>query len=202
LAVELDSGRSLDADAVVVGKGVNPNIELVEETSIGVNRGIIVDDTMRTNFPNVFAAGDVAEGRNLITGERQVIATWPNACSQGKTAGTNMAGGTSEFSSLNGNVCSFLGRTVASVGVTRPENGDYQEVVYRNPAKGLYRKLVWNEKDQIVGAVLMGKVDDVGIIGNLIRSRAEIPKDKRGCLARSALKYGKYLSQRTGRFLW
>ncbi|NIO05896.1 MAG: FAD-dependent oxidoreductase [Proteobacteria bacterium] len=202
LLIDLDSGQRLDADAVIIGKGVNPNIALVEKNGIEVNRGVIVDETMRSNFPNVFAAGDVAEGRNLVSGERQVIATWANACSQGKTAGINMAGGKGRFLGLTGNVCSFLGRTVASVGITKPENGDYEEIVYSDPGKGLYRKLVWNEKGQIMGAVLMGKVEDIGVITNLIRNRARIPKDKRYHLVRSTVKYGAYFSQKTGHFLW
>ena len=202
LIVELNSDRNLKADAVVIGKGVNPNMQLVQESGIEVNRGILVDDFMRTNIPNVFAAGDVAEGMNLITGERQVIATWPNACSQGNTAGINMAGGESKFSGLNGNVCSLMGRTVASVGVTRPENDDYEEVVYRDTGKGLYRKLVWNKRDEIVGAILMGKAEDIGIITNFIRCRVKIPREGRNKMVRSTVKYGDFFSQRTGQFLW
>jgi NADPH-dependent 2,4-dienoyl-CoA reductase/sulfur reductase-like enzyme len=147
---------------------------------------------MRTNVPNVFAAGDVAEGLNLITGERQVIATWPNACSQGRTAGINMAGGMDKNEGL------FLGSTVASVGITNPENGDFEEVVSDDPAKGRYRKLVWNKKDELVGAVLMGKVADIGVVTSLIRNRVKIPKEKRGQMARSTIKYGDYFSQNTG----
>jgi NAD(P)H-nitrite reductase large subunit len=199
LSVGLSSNKHLEADAVIIGKGVNPNIQLVEESEIETNQGILVDETMRTNVPTVFAAGDVAEGLNLITGQRQVIATWPNACSQGQTAGINMTGGIDQNQGLNNNICGFLGSSVASVGITKPDNDDYEEVVSEDPAKGQYRKLVWNKKDELVGAVLMGKVADIGVISNLIRNRVRIPKEKRRQMVQSTIRYGDYFSEKTGR---
>ena len=200
LNVELSSNNTLEADAVIIGKGVSPNVQIVSQSEIEVNQGILVDETMRTNASNIFAAGDVAEGLNLITGERQMIATWPNACSQGRTAGINMAGGMDKNEGLSSNICGFLGSTVASVGITNPENGDYKEVVSDNPLKGRYRKLVWNKKDELVGAVLMGTVADIGVISNLIRSRVRIPREKRDRMVRSTIRYGDYFSERTGHF--
>jgi NAD(P)H-nitrite reductase large subunit len=174
LSVELSSNNTLEADAVIIGKGVSPNVQLVAESEIEINQGIIVDETMRTNVPNV------------------------NACSQGRTAGINMAGGMDQNEGLSSNICGFLGSTVASVGITNPENGDFEEVVSDDPAKGRYRKLVWNKKDELVGAVLMGKVADIGVVTSLIRNRVKIPKEKRGQMARSTIKYGDYFSQNTG----
>ena len=200
LNVTLNSGRNLEADAVIIGKGVTANTQLVAESEIKVNYGIMVDETMRTNIPNVFAAGDVAEGINLITGERQVIATWPNACSQGRTAGINMAGGLDRNEGLSSNICGFLGSSVASVGITNPDNNDFEEVVCEEPLKGRYRKLVWNKKDELVGAVLMGTVADIGVITTMIRNRVRIPREKRDQMVRSTVRYGDYFSQKTGHF--
>jgi nitrite reductase (NADH) large subunit len=198
LSVSLSSGQNLEADAVIIGKGVSANMQIVAESEIAVNYGIIVDETMRTNVPNVFAAGDVAEGLNLITGQRQVIATWPNACSQGRTAGINMTGGADKNEGLSSNICGFLGSAVASVGITNPENDDFEEVVADEPAKGRYRKLVWNKKDELVGAVLMGTVADIGVISNLIRKRVKIPREKRAQMVRSTIKYGDWFSDQLG----
>ncbi len=200
LAVTLSSGNHLEADAVIIGKGVSANVQLVAESEIEVNYGIIVDETMRTNVPSIFAAGDVAEGLNLITGQRQVIATWPNACSQGRTAGINMAGGLERNEGLSSNICGFLGSAVASVGFTNPDNGDFEEVVCEDPIKMRYRKLVWNKKDELVGAVLMGAVADIGVITNLIRNRVKIPREKRDLMVRSPVRYGDWFSEKTGHF--
>ena len=200
LHVTLNTGKHIEADAVIIGKGVSANTQLVAETDIEVNYGIIVDETMRTGIPNVFAAGDVAEGLNLITGERQVIATWPNACSQGRTAGINMAGGLDRNEGLSSNICGFLGSAVASVGITNPDNGDFEEVVCEDPAKMRYRKLVWNKKDELVGAVLMGAVADIGVITSLIRNRIKIPREKRDQMVRSVIRYGDWFSEKTGHY--
>ncbi len=201
LKVELNSGKTLDADSIIIGKGVTPNIHIVSESGIDVNTGIIIDETMRTNIPNIFAAGDVAEGTNLLTGKKQIVATWPNACLQGKTAGINMAGGESKFYSLNSNICSLLGRTVASVGITKPANMNFEENTFTNPGKGLYRKIIWNNKDEIVGALLMGKVEDIGIITNMIKNRVKISGELRSCMARATVKYGEFFSRKIGHFL-
>jgi nitrite reductase (NADH) large subunit len=198
LRVTLSSGRNLQADAVVIGKGVRANMQLVAESEIEVNYGVLVDETMRTNVPNVFAAGDVAEGLNLITGQRQVIATWPNACSQGRTAGINMAGGMDKNEGLSSNICGFLGSAIASVGITNPENGDFEEVVADEPAKGRYRKLVWNKNNELVGAVLMGTVADIGVITTLIRNRVRISREKRDQMVRSTIRYGDWFSDQLG----
>ncbi len=201
LSVTLNTGKSLEADAVIIGKGVSANTQLVTETNIEVNYGIIVDETMRTRISNVFAAGDVAEGLNLITGQRQVIATWPSACSQGRTAGINMAGGMDKNEGLSSNICGFLGSAVASVGITNPDNGDFEEVVCEDPAKLRYRKLVWNRNDELVGAVLMDAVADIGVITSLIRNRVRIPREKRDQMVRSPVRYGDWFSEKTGHFL-
>jgi NAD(P)H-nitrite reductase large subunit len=91
---------------------------------------------------------------------------------------------------------------VASVGITKPAKGDYEEVVHREPMKGLYRKIVWNKADEVVGAVLMGRVEDIGVINSLIKSRINIPKEKRARMVRSPIKYGDFFSENTGQYLW
>jgi len=57
-----------------------------------MSEGVLVDKFMRTNIKNIFAAGDVAEEKNSLTGKTEVNATWPNACIQGQIAGLNIVG--------------------------------------------------------------------------------------------------------------
>jgi len=76
------------------GGSVVPNISLLKDSGIKVNRGVIIDEYCRTNVENIYAAGDVAEGIDGLTGEYAVNATWPNAVEQGTIAGLNMAGKT------------------------------------------------------------------------------------------------------------
>lgn len=196
LRIGLNPGKSIDADAVIVGKGVTPNTEPFRGTGIMMNDGIIVDETMRTSIPNVFAAGDVAEGTHIVTGKKQVVATWTNAFHQGKTAGTNMAGGKKEFFSLNENISTIFGIIIGSAGLTKADGVNFTDVVYADPGNQIYRKIVLNKRDEIVGAISLGKVDGIGLINHLIRNRVEIPGEFRNDMVRSALRSGEYLSHK------
>jgi NAD(P)H-nitrite reductase large subunit len=67
--VGVDSGEELQADLLVAGKGVTPNIDFVDTTQIVTDQGILVDDHLRTNVENVWAAGDLAQAKNRISGK-------------------------------------------------------------------------------------------------------------------------------------
>ena len=84
--VRLDNGKKIKADEILFSTGIVPNIDLVRDTPIKFNRGIVVDNTLRTNIDNIYAAGDVAE----VDGK--IIGLWTSSNEQGKIAGSNMAG--------------------------------------------------------------------------------------------------------------
>ena len=90
--VRLESGEVLQADLFIAATGVKPNLDLLQGSGIASNRGISVDEHLRTNAPDVFAAGDCIETPNLLTGEMFVHAIFPNAVEQGRVAGMNLAG--------------------------------------------------------------------------------------------------------------
>jgi NAD(P)H-nitrite reductase large subunit len=167
-------GESLPADLVVVGKGVQPNTEMAKHTSIRTNYGILVDGRMRTNLEDIYAAGDVAEGRNEITGEMEVIATWFNACGQGEIAGFNMAGRAAHRQGqIRENVTTILGVVVASIGESNPEVGRYEELRHANFKHNELRKLYLDDS-RIVGALLVGQANDAGVIRHCIANRIDI----------------------------
>ena len=78
-------------DALLVAHGVRPNIAFVAEGALAVDAGILVDDTMRTSAADVYAAGDVAQARDVMTGNSRVFGLWATACEQGMAAGCAMA---------------------------------------------------------------------------------------------------------------
>jgi len=88
--VMLKDGRQIDADFVLVSAGIRSNISIAEESEIAVGRGIIVDEAMRTNIENVFAAGDCAELKGKVAG------LWMAAVEQGEIAGLSMTADVSE----------------------------------------------------------------------------------------------------------
>ncbi|HEY7335858.1 MAG TPA: FAD-dependent oxidoreductase [Bryobacteraceae bacterium] len=91
-AVELVDGQPIDADLVVMGVGVSPRASLAENAGIEVDNGIVVDGTMRTSAPDIFAAGDVARYPEPVSGERARIEHWVVGGRQGQAAARSMLG--------------------------------------------------------------------------------------------------------------
>ena len=89
--LKLEDG-TLDCDMVLLTVGVKPNIQIVKDSNIKTNQGIIVNEFMETNIKDIFAAGDVAESFDCIYGKPGLKATWSNAVEQGHVAGLNIVG--------------------------------------------------------------------------------------------------------------
>jgi NAD(P)H-nitrite reductase large subunit len=179
-AVKLDSGKALGCSLIIVGKGVSPNISLVKDTEIKVNEGIIADNRLQTNIPNIFSAGDVCESFDLTLGKLSVNALWPVAVEQGRLAGINMAGGNLNYEgSLGMNSIEFFGLPVISLGIYKVKEGKqgYEELKVLDAKASLYKKLILNNKI-IVGAVLAGDIKNSGVFLRLIKERVDVSSFK------------------------
>ncbi len=124
--VLFSNGRHVRADLICFCIGTRSNIELVANTdildgvSVKTNRGIVVDNYMQTNCQGIYAAGDCCEGTNLQTGETMIIGLWANACSQGETAGLNMAGVKTQYpGNVLHNITHFLDMDFVGIGDNR-----------------------------------------------------------------------------------
>jgi NAD(P)H-nitrite reductase large subunit len=172
-AIKLESGKVIGCSIVIVGKGVQPNIDLVKESGIETKEGIIVDDNMRTNIANIFAAGDVCETFDPALNQRTVNALWPNAIEQGKIAGANILGeGLKYDGSMGMNSIEFFDLPVVSMGITRlPSDGSYEEIAKRG--NDIYKKLILKD-NLLVGAILVGKIDNSGVYLDLIKKRLNV----------------------------
>ncbi|MCL4502911.1 MAG: FAD-dependent oxidoreductase [Deltaproteobacteria bacterium] len=170
----LADGRKLPAQVIVAAVGVRPKVELAQAAGLTVKQGIVVDRHLRTSAPEIYAAGDVAETTDLVTGHSLVSGLWTNAVEMGRIAGRNMAGGHQEYQGAWGvlNALEVAGIPTVAVGLTTPPlDAGYQ--VLRRRRGNNYRKLVC--KDGIlVGALLLGALDGAGVYAGLIRSRTRI----------------------------
>jgi len=174
----LMDGREVPADVVIFAIGVRPNVPEVSGPAIEVNRGIIVDSYMRTNLEGVYAAGDVAEATEVVTGGKRVIAIWPNAYRQGKIAGYNMVGLEKEYiGSLAMNSVELCGVPTISAGFTEPDGEEYEVLKSYDRETSSYRKIVL-KGNRIVGFVFVNKIERAGIFTELIRSRVDISSFK------------------------
>ena len=151
-----DSTQSEEADLLVMCIGVRANTGFVDRKQVDVDRGILVDEHMRTNVPGLYAAGDVAQGENLLSGRPEIIGLWGNARSQGRTAGRNMAGGNEVFrGNIPHNMTHFLGMDF--VGIGDVNNPDRMEKKYDGKR---YIQFFWKE-GLLTGANFCGQLHGI-----------------------------------------
>jgi NAD(P)H-nitrite reductase large subunit len=182
-SVRLSDGQTLSADVVILATGIRANVDFLAGSGIIAEQGILVNNRMETNVSGIYAAGDVAQGPDLLAGARAVHAIQPTAVDHGRVAGANMAGKAVEYpGSLIINVLDVAGLHCTSFGLwqkTGPET-----TVILNPGHPLYRKLVW-QADRIVGALFVGPVEDttmltdVGMVKGLIQAKAALGEWKK-----------------------
>lgn len=91
LEVTFSTGETDVFDGICVAHGMRSNMEFVKEGQLEIDRALVVDEFMRTSDPDVYAAGDVAQGLELISGEKQIVGIWKNAAMQGACAGYAIA---------------------------------------------------------------------------------------------------------------
>ena len=166
--VLLQDGRRIEGDLVLISTGVQCNLGLAQEAGLEVNRGVVVDEHLRTSAEDVYAAGDVAEFRGQLYG---II---PACLEQARVAAANMLGQeqTEYRGTIPSNVLKVVGVDCASVGVVHPlEDNSYQEM--RKSEAGIYKKLVLKD-GRLVGAILLGDRKDVAPISRLIRTGTDV----------------------------
>ncbi|MBL8418444.1 MAG: NAD(P)/FAD-dependent oxidoreductase [Dechloromonas sp.] len=173
LTVTLSTGEQLDCDLLIVAAGVAPNVAFLEGTAVHVAKGILVDDTMQTSVPGIYAAGDVAEAPDLFSGRHLVAAIQPNAADQARVAALNMAGQPARMKGVLAiNVLDSMGMISSSFGEWQGvPGGDGVELA--DEANGRYLSLQF-EGDVLVGATAIGLTQHVGVLRGLIQGRTRL----------------------------
>ncbi|MBR5769452.1 MAG: FAD-dependent oxidoreductase, partial [Clostridia bacterium] len=163
----MKSGAEVGFDVLVLAVGVRANSALVRDAGGEVNRGVIIDTRMKTSLPDIYAAGDCAEGYNASLGANRVLAILPNAYMQGHTAGVNMAGGDAVFdNAIPMNSIGFFGLHIMSAG---SYDGDMTEI----RDGGTLKRFFVNE-GLLNGFMLIGGTERAGIYTSLIRERVPL----------------------------
>ena len=173
LLATLDSGAALEADLVIVAAGVRPNIDFLRGSGIDCGAGVTIDAAMRTNVPEVYAAGDVAEGIDPSTGKRAVNAIQPTAVEQARVAALNMAGRqVASHGHLTLNVLDTLGLVSTSFGQWWSEpGGQTAELIDQGEFRYLSLQFAG---DVLVGATSIGLTEHVGVLRGLIEGRMRL----------------------------
>jgi NAD(P)H-nitrite reductase large subunit len=173
LKVRLSNGESLTVGLVISATGVRPNIEFLKGSGIVTDAGIKVDETMQTNLPGVYAAGDVAQALEFYTGAQLVNAIQPNAADQARIAALNMAGkSTRSQGTMAINVLNTLGLISSSFGQWMGvAGGEHTELVDEKNFRYMHLEF---KDDILVGATSLGLTQHVGVIRGLIQGKIRL----------------------------
>lgn len=178
-------GTNLPCQLIVMGKGVEANLELAHETEIECEHGILVDEHCRTNVENVYAAGDVAQTLDLVRGEKWTNALWPCAVEAGRIAGQNMAGERATYQgSMGMNSVQFLDLPVISAGLAGLREKNYDEEIVQKPSRWVYKRLLLKAR-RVVGFLLVGEIEQAGLIRLLMSKQVNVGAMKDEILEKS-----------------
>jgi len=177
LKVVLNNGETVDADIVISATGVKSNIQFLEGSGINTEFGVLVNNRLQSSEPDIYAAGDVCQGKDFSTGEYSVQAIQPTAADHGRIAAMNMMGkDTIHQGSINLNVLDTLGLISSSYGLWMGVDGGDSAELY-DPERYRYLSLQF-EDDILVGAQSLGLTQHVGVLRGLIQTRIKLGKWK------------------------
>lgn len=178
----LANGAVLEADLLLVATGVAPVTDFLEGSGVATERGVLVDEHMRTNVANIWAAGDVAQARGFFTHDRIVNGILPDAVDQGRIAGMAMAedpGSKTYAGGMPLNTYSFFGQQAVSVGVhegaLEPAGVEVQKQVDAEAKR--YLKIVLKD-DRLAGIFGVNAAFDPGIMWELILRAIDLGEEK------------------------
>ncbi|MCK4273739.1 MAG: NAD(P)/FAD-dependent oxidoreductase [Dehalococcoidales bacterium] len=179
--VTLDDGRVLPCQMAIIAIGVQSRLEVVAESGIKINRGIVVDRRMATSAPDIYACGDVAEAFDFVYGVNRLTPVWPNAYEGGRVAGLNMAGKPAKYQGGTAmNALKYFGVYIASAGLVTPPDDSYQTLI--NRYDGIYRKVII-KKGKLAGLVFAGDIEKSGIVYNLMKDGVDVSSFKEALVA-------------------
>ncbi len=170
-SVKLKSGKELPCDLLVIAVGVRPNTELAEMCGARVDRGIVVNkDTMKTSLNDIYAAGDCVKSHDILDGNEKIIALWPNAVRQGKTAALNMCGkAQKDEGSFAVNAIDFFGQRICTCGLINQEDAK----VKISRSEDSYKRLLVRD-NRLVGFVLINCSERAGIYTSIIKNKVDL----------------------------
>ncbi|MFF4600434.1 NAD(P)/FAD-dependent oxidoreductase [Amycolatopsis sp. NPDC001319] len=171
--VRLDDGTEIAADAVLVAVGAAPNVELAQAAGLAVDNGVVVDSSLRTTDPDVFAAGDIASALHPMLGKHVRVEHWANALNQPAVAAAAMAGQDATYDELPYFYTDQYDLGMEYHGHVDP--GAYDRVVFRGDVEAREFIAFWLRD----GHVLAGMNVNVWDVGDQLKAliRAEGPID-------------------------
>ena len=189
-AVETEAGGRVPCDLLAVAVGIRPRLELAKAAGIGIDRGIVVGETLESDAADVFAAGDVAQVRDPVTGRAELDALWASALAMGRAAGLNMAGDSTPYrKAVPMNVTRLAGLVTTVIGavgggkdpdlvtMTRGQSEGWDAhgaSVTVQERHGTDRVRVLLDEKTVVGALVMGSQRLSHALARLVADRTDV----------------------------
>jgi NAD(P)H-nitrite reductase large subunit len=194
--VRLANGQVFACDLLGAAIGVKPQLELAKGTDLRVDRGLLVDEYLQTNLPDVYAAGDCAQVFDRWTGQHMLDVLWPTAIAAGRAAGANMAGARQPYvKGVPFNACLLFGLHITAIGQLGTRRDDDAEVL-QHTSRGFSEiwatrphsyGSAWSQDgpnslrlvlsgDRLAGALVVGKQTLADPLRALIEAEADISR--------------------------
>lgn len=168
--LKFKGGEEMAVDMAIVAAGVRPNLTILKEAGLQTDKGLLVDDYLRTNLPGIFGAGDCVQHLGKIYG---II---PAAFDQARTVAYNILGESKKYEgTVPSNTLKVVGLYVTSVGLVSPDGPGYQEVRKMKEEEGVYKKIVLKD-GALVGAIWMGTKKGVNEIISAVTSKKRVER--------------------------
>lgn len=171
-AVICNTGERVDADLVIIGIGVIPNIELAEDCGLNIDNGILVDEFAQTSDPDIVAAGDCTNHPNPIYGRYIRLESVPNASEQAKAAAASICGNDKSYGALPWFWSDQYDLKLQIAGL----NHDYDKVVVRGDIENTRSFVAWYLKEgSVIAADCINRPMEFMLAKQLIQSNKELP---------------------------
>ena len=164
------SGSSIPCDLVAIGVGIAPETGLVEDTEIEVDNGVLVDEFCRTNLPDIYAAGDVANWWHPDLGYRLRVEHWDNSLNQGAAAARNMLGRREPYSPVLYFWSDQYDLNLQYVGHAT----QWDDIVYRGDPKEQRFTAFFMQDNMVLAALAVNRFKDVNPARNIIKQRLKV----------------------------
>lgn len=178
--IKTSDNNKLDCELIIAAKGVKANFDLIKDTKIKTEYGILIDDHCMTNIDNIYAAGDVAQSRDDIRNENWMNSIWPLAVEEGKIAAENILGKETKLRERTSmNAFNFFNTWLVSCGLTGlRENMENAERFFIKDKEGKnYKKFIFKD-NKLIGYALLGNILNAGVLTLLIRKKINLLKVK------------------------
>lgn len=164
-------GSTLSTDMVVVSTGIRPIVELANQAGLNVARGILTDDQMRTNDPDIFSVGECVEHRGQLYGLVEPLWEQARTLADVITGTNSTAAYTGSKLATKLKVMGVELVAMGEVNATAPED---EVIVYREPKRGVYQKIIVRE-DKLIGATFLGDITAADQLISIFKNGSPVP---------------------------